>query len=137
MRGAGMRPARGEREVGSLATLIVVMIVLVRTIPAVRKQWREDRPGFIKTLKIAGLYIVYCFAGLGLGFLVLPEPGSGNDAAAAIFTLFIVGWIFYGGLWLMRLVPRYKTIPAWIDKPGALDVIFLVTLGGCLAWLTS
>ena len=120
---------------GSLITVVVFVAVLVQAIPAVRRQWRVDRAGFIKALKLVGAYALFCAAGMGISLLVLPEPGPGNEAAAGILTAFMLGWICYGALWLVRLVPREQPLPAWVDRPGVIDIPVLVALGGCLAWL--
>ena len=39
-----------------LATLIVVVAVVVANLPALREQWRTDRPGSIKTIWMFGVY---------------------------------------------------------------------------------
>jgi hypothetical protein len=41
---------------GSLGVALVVLAVMIVNMPAVMQQWREDRPGFIKTLWLAGAY---------------------------------------------------------------------------------
>jgi hypothetical protein len=86
--------------------------------PAVYRQWRNDRAGFIKTLKLMGAFALYCTVGIVLMLMIAPEPSaSGNEDTAAVLstTAFVVGWIFLGALWLTRVVPRYKEVPAWID----------------------
>lgn len=41
-------------------------------------------------------------------------------------------WIAYGMVWLIRKVPRYREVPAWIDKRW-LDYLFALALSGLLA----
>ena len=45
----------------------------------------------------------------------------------------MVGWIFYGGLTLMRVVPRYREPPAWLMHFGIADIVLLGATLACLA----
>ena len=45
----------------------------------------------------------------------------------------MVGWIFYGGLTLMRAVPRYREPPAWLMRFGIADIVLLGATLACLA----
>jgi Flp pilus assembly protein TadB len=107
--------------------LVLVLVALTASIPACIDQYRRDRAGFFKTLRIAGLYLLYVLAGIAILLCLLPGPRPAASAAAA--TAFIVGYILYGGLWLTRRVPRYRSLPAFIDRfPGALDYAFWTVL---------
>ena len=89
-----------------LATLIVVVAVFIANLPALRQQWRTDRAGSIKTIWMFGVYCLY--VGLGIVVLLLLAPktgGQGGGGKALTLTGFMVGWIFYGGLTLMRAYP--------------------------------
>ncbi len=115
-----------------LVTLISVLIVLGMTLPAAYRQYQTDREGFFKTLKVAGLYLIYCFVGIGLLLLMLSGPPS--ELKISWGMTFFLSWLLYGVLWLIRLVPRYRELPAWIDKRNsALDYLLWAAIGVSLA----
>ncbi len=116
-------------------TLTSVLLAMAMVVPAARETLRADPAGFRKTLRLAGLYLLYVSVAILITLWMLrgPQPALKGLAAFA----FLLAWIFYGVLWLTRLVPRYRSLPAWVDRwPGALDYIFWViilgTLGFCL-----
>jgi hypothetical protein len=47
--------------------------------------------------------------------------------------LFILGFILYGALTLMRVVPRYREPPAWLMRFGIADISLLGAIFACLA----
>lgn len=48
----------------------------------------------------------------------------------------MVAWIFYGALWLTRLVPRYRDLPRWIDRRWSwLDYAFIAIILLCFVAL--
>ncbi|ODA67894.1 hypothetical protein A7A08_01061 [Methyloligella halotolerans] len=114
-----------------LGILIAVLAVLIINIPAVLKQWREDRPGFIKTAWMLVLYIAYVGVGIWLFLEVLGPAGSARTRVY-LAVGFSLAWIAYGGLQLLRYVPRYREPPQFLMKPGALDVALLATIFGCI-----
>jgi hypothetical protein len=101
-------------EFGQAAVIIYALIAAAAAIPAAREQLRKAPQGFWKTLRYAAVYLVYIFFGFAilLWHLRYPRP----DASGAAAVIFLVGWIFYGALWLTRLVPRYRDLPRWIDR---------------------
>ena len=44
-----------------------------------------------------------------------------------------MGFIFYGALTLMRVVPRYREPPAWLMRFGIADIVLLGATFACLA----
>jgi hypothetical protein len=113
--------------------LVLVLSVFVGVMPAVRDQYRRDRPGFWKTLRLLGLFFAYILAGFGLVVPLFIEPQP--EAKALAITTFILAWIFYGALWLTRVVPRYRELPAFVDKfPGALDYGFWAVMAAALTF---
>ena len=58
--------------------------------------------------------------------LLAPKTGGQSGGGKALtLTGFMVGWIFYGGLTLMRVVPRYREPPAWLMHFGIADIVLL------------
>jgi hypothetical protein len=115
-----------------LATLIVVIAVFVANLPALREQWRTDRRGSIKTIWMFGVYCFYVGLGIVVLLLLASKTGGGEDKSLAL-TGFMVGWIFYGALTLMRVVPRYRDPPAWLMHFGVADIVLLGLTLACLA----
>jgi len=116
-----------------LATLLVVVAVFVANLPALREQWRNDRPGSIKTIWMFGVYCLYVGLGIVVLLLLAPKTGGEDGEKALYLTGFMVGWIFYGGLTLMRVVPRYREPPRWLMHFGVADVVLLAATLACLA----
>jgi hypothetical protein len=68
---------RGDAFMQNWGLLIVIVGVLVANLPAVMAQWRTDRPGFIKTLWLMGIYALYVALGIVLLLLLAPrQPGE-------------------------------------------------------------
>lgn len=95
-----------------LGVLLVVVAAFVASLPALREQWRTDRAGSIKTIWLFGLYCLYVGLGIVVVLLLAPKTGRAGGGKALLLTGFILGFIFYGALTLMRVVPRYREPPA-------------------------
>jgi predicted acylesterase/phospholipase RssA len=67
----------------------------------------------IKTLKLAGVYLLYVIAGIAFVLLRVYFNPHTNGLAVMVFLL---AWILFGVLWLTRTVPRYREIPGWIGR---------------------
>lgn len=65
--------------------------------------------------------------------LLAPAQGGASDGKALLLTGVMVGWIFYGALTLMRVVPRYREPPGWLMRFGIADLLVLGLMFGCLA----
>ena len=75
---------------------------------------------------------------VGLGIVVVLLLGATRPAGQAagkalLLTGFILGFIFYGALTLMRAVPRYREPPAWLMRFGIADIVLLGATFACLA----
>jgi biotin transporter BioY len=114
---------------GKFGLLLVVIAAFAVNLPPLAEQWRRDRRGFVKSLWFMGAYGLYIALGFGLLLLLLPREPS--EAKAFFLTPFIVGWIAYGALILMRVVTRYREPPKWL---GLADLLLIgLTLGSLTA----
>lgn len=103
---------------------ILVLSSLVGVLPAVIDQYRRDRAGFWKTVRLFGVYLAFLFANIGVTLWLLsgPTPSGARATSAAVFGIMA---IFYAGFWLARLVPSYRELPAWVDHyPSGIDYTF-------------
>ena len=103
---------------------ILVVSSLVGVLPAVIDQYRRDRAGFWKTVRLFGVYLVFLFANIGVMLWLLSgeKPSAARAIAAGVFGIMA---IFYAGFWLVRIVPRYRELPAWVDRyPSGIDYTF-------------
>jgi hypothetical protein len=115
-----------------LGVLLVVVAAFIANLPALRQQWRTDRAGSIKTIWLFGLYCLY--VGLGIVVVLLLAPKSGtSQGKALLLTGFSLGFILYGALTLMRVVPRYREPPHWLMRFGLADIVLLGATIACLA----
>jgi hypothetical protein len=111
-----------------LLAVTSVLIVMGVMLPAAYRQYRTDRTKFIGSIKAGAVYLVYCFIGIALMLTIMTGPQSESKVTAGM--AFFLSWVLYGVLWLMRLAPRYREIPAWIDKRNSvLDYAFWVIIG--------
>lgn len=114
-----------------LGVLLVVVAVFIANLPALREQWRTDRAGSIKTIWMFGLYCLYVGLGIVAVLLLAPKGGT-SQGKALLLTLFSVGFILYGALTLMRVVPRYREPPSWLMRFGIADILLLGATFACL-----
>jgi hypothetical protein len=91
-----------------LGVLLVVVAAFVANLPSLREQWRADRAGSIETIWMFGVYLLYIGLGIVVLLLLAPKTGGEGGGKALLLTGFILGFIFYGALTLMRVVPRYR-----------------------------
>jgi len=115
-----------------LGVLLVVVAAFVANLPALRENWRTDRAGSIKAIWMFGVYLLYIGLGIIVVLLLAPREG-GHEDKAPYLTGFIVGFILYGALTLMRVVPRYREPPAWLMRFGIADIVLLGAIFACLA----
>ena len=81
---------------------------------------------------LLGLYFLYIGLGLRDFFLLRPPAGT-SESKALLLTGFVLGFVLYGGLTLMRVVPRYREPPAWLMYFGIADIVLLGATLACLA----
>ena len=129
-----------------LGVLLVVVAAFLANLPALREQWRTDRAGSIKTIWLFGLYLLYIGLGIVAVLLLAPKTGGASGGKALLLTLFILGFIFYGGLTLMRVgaaLPRasgvayalrhrrHRPARSHLRLPRWLSVGISLLLSGC------
>ena len=123
---------------GEWAGVITAVAVGLAALAAVRGDPRVDRAFVVKTIGLLLLYLAYAVSGVLLVFAVLP-PGPAGEARAAVGTLFMLAWIGFGMLWLIRLVPRLREPPALLAAPfGPVGVGCLVVAAAAfiaLVWI--
>ena len=116
-----------------LGVLLVVVAAFVANLPALREQWRTDRAGSMKTIWMFGVYLLYIGLGIVVVLLLAPKAGGAGGDKALLLTGFILGFIFYGALTFMRVVPRYREPPALLMRFGIADIVLLGATFACLA----
>jgi hypothetical protein len=59
-----------------------------------------------------------------------PPPSLARAIAAGVYGF---AAIFYAAFWLTRIVPRYRELPAWVDRyPSGVDQAFWAIIAGAL-----
>ncbi len=115
-----------------LAKVLLLVAGFVGSYSALRQQWREDRPGFIKSIWALLGYAAYCGIGIAIMIWIVPAPSPARDRGGldvAALMGFIIGWIFLGALWLARLAPRYQALQRWVDRRwGAIDLTLIAVI---------
>jgi hypothetical protein len=107
--------------------LLLSVVSFAMSVPAVYAQYRKDPRGFWKTLQLMGVYAAY--TAVGLGVLLLSLSGPQPPATAAIATIFMLTWIGYGAIWLVRLAPHSEMLPAWVVRWWSpLDYMFAAVI---------
>ncbi|MFT3732562.1 MAG: hypothetical protein QM780_14280 [Hyphomicrobium sp.] len=114
---------------GEVIGILVSIISVAAGLPEVYRQYQKDPRGFWKTIRLMGAYCLYGSVGIALLLLSLDGPQPPDKAGAA--TAFMILWIIYGALWLVRLAPRQTPLPGWVARRFSLldyaiaGVIFL------------
>lgn len=123
----------------SIGLLFVVMGAMLHAVVQIRSDPTIDRRFVGRTLAAAGVFLLYvgggvlAFVGL-LGAGSSTAPGAG-EAAGALVLLFLLGWIAWGIVLLIRMVPRRKEPPAWLMRVGWVDATLLLAILGAAAGL--
>jgi hypothetical protein len=72
------------------------------------------------------------YAALGIAFVLGFMAPVGTKGPKVLLALaFLLGWIFYGALTLMRVVPRYREPPRCLMHFGVADIVLLSLIFGC------
>ena len=112
----------------TIGEVALVIAVIAAQLPAARQQWLEDRAGALKTLRLLAYYFLY----IGVGFLVLLgaiREGGASETEALAAVGFMLGWVLLGVSSLIKVVPNYRQVPAWLLKPfGILDALALAMI---------
>jgi hypothetical protein len=111
--------------------LILAVSVFFGVLPAVREQYRTDPKGFWKTVRVFVYYLGFVALGIFLTLWLLSGGDRPSPQRAVTAFVFAMSYILYAAVWLARVVPRYRELPAWFDCfPGAIDYVFWALIGG-------
>lgn len=127
--------AAHEFYTASLSTLLAALAIVAVTLPKTIQMYRKDRAGFVKSMKLAGVYMAYCSVAIGIMLLLVDsKTATPPQTRAMVLTAFMLIWIMYGGIWLARLLPRHEQIPSWLERrPSFVDYAFIAAIVGSLA----
>ena len=101
-----------------------MVAAFVANLPALREQWRTDRAGSMKTIWMFGVYLLNIGLGIVVVLLLAPKAGGAGGDKALLLTGFILGFIFYGALTFMRVVPRsYVRIASSAAREERFDMV--------------
>ena len=109
---------------------MAIVLTSAMMLPALREEIRTDPAGVIKTLKLAGVYLLYVIA--GIAFVLLRVYFSPHTNGLAVM-VFLLAWILFGVLWL-RGPCRATAISGWIDKRFTVLDGVLVAIIAVSAW---
>ena len=115
-------------------SLILILVGFYSAAQDAAQAWRQDRAAVLKTLPLMAVYFVYGATGIYMTVRLLDGPQPSDRAAA--LTAFLLAWILFGVVWLMRIVPRTGPLPAWIgERFGFADVVLLLAGSAGLGYL--
>lgn len=115
--------------------LIAVVAVALVAVATARTDPRINAAFTARTMTVFALYMGYCVIAVLVVFYSLRgAPVSALKAAAG--TVFVLAWIGFGVMWLIKFVPKLKQPPALLRRPfGPLGLAFLGAGAGSLAVL--
>lgn len=96
--------------------VIAVAAIGLVAFATARRDARIDVTFAWKTLGLFALYIGYCTVAILLVFQV-SQGGPAGPLKTVAGAVFVLAWIAFGMLWLIRLVPRPKEPPAILKQP--------------------
>lgn len=134
--GGGM--AGDEMDWSALILAAAFILVVLRSVPAIRQQWRIDRRGTILSFLLVPIYIAYSLVGVWLLFRIAPaQPVSETVALGAV--AFLIGWVTIGTSWLIKLAPKYTQVaPFLLRTIGPVDFVGIgLVAAGLWAILTG
>lgn len=109
-----------------MEVLIVVIPVMISSIAQVIVEYRRDPAFATTTFKWFGLYLLHLAAGIAPVIYLAGRSHGGPPMKAVAAGLFALAWVAYGALWLTRVVPRHKELPAWLgERANAIDYTLL------------
>ena len=102
--------------------------IVIAQIPALRRQWLEDRAGAIKSWRLLAYYFLYLIVGV-VALITPMRRGGAPEYVTLAAVVFFLGWLLLGVSWLIKLVPKDKPVAAWLLRPvGPLDVVAYLLL---------
>lgn len=124
--------ARDEIDWSAIVLVAAFILVVLRSVPAIRQQWRIDRRGTILSFLLVPIYIGYSLVGVWLLFRIAPsQPVPETVALGAV--AFLIGLVTIGTSWLIKLAPKYtKVAPFLLRTVGPVDIVGLGLVAGGL-----
>jgi len=103
-----------------LVKLIMPVAIIIMAVQQLRANPRVTRSFAIHTfVLLAGFF---AFVALGVVIVVAMHPDPSNKPRALAAVGFMLSWIAYGALWLVRFVPNHEELPRWLLRPlGIVD----------------
>jgi hypothetical protein len=107
-----------KEQVAMLSIGLAGMMVgiVIAQIPALRRQWLEDRAGAIKSWRLLAYYFLYLIVGV-VALIAPMRRGGAPEYVALAAVVFFLGWLLLGVSWLIKLIPKYKPVAAWLLRP--------------------
>jgi hypothetical protein len=111
-----------------LAALFIALYLALRFISRPQFRWT-----FVSATMVAA--IVYA-AHVLLGSIVLILSAGRDPQGAAGYLIAFLGWLGFGTLDLIRMMPRTREPPAIFMQPGVADgfCLIVIVIGLALAW---
>lgn len=125
---------------GSMGLVLLVVAVGLHALLEIRADPSIDRRFVVRTGAAAGVFLLYVTGGtvalLGLLGRSTPGPAADPGSAGVAALLFLLGWVAWGTVLLVRTVPRRREPPGWLMRVGWVDLgLLLVTVGAGAALL--
>lgn len=103
----------------AVVAVVLVIVATARTDPRINAVFT------VRTMGLFALYMGYCVIAVLIVFYILRGAPVGMLKAAAGM-VFVLAWIGFGVLWLIRYVPKLKQPPTVLKKPfGPLGLGFI------------
>ncbi|MBL8574228.1 MAG: hypothetical protein JNM13_11175 [Hyphomicrobiaceae bacterium] len=118
--------------------LVIGLVAAVGLIDRLRGTRRFDRRFLTEALFTFLAAFVFVMVGSALYALAAPFSHRAGLGGALALLLFLVTYVGFAGLWLARMAPKSRPLPAWVGQRfGAIDVALLAPIGlilGGLYW---
>jgi hypothetical protein len=106
--------------------LILLLTGMIGSIVELVRVYRADPVTFRVSMRWILVYAIYC--GSGIGLVILSMHGPKPPQVALGVTMALMSWIFYGAVWLARVVPKAEPLKPWLARvPGYPEAVLAAT----------